>query len=181
MHSKRKQRLFEERALNVFRQAKVFLQTDKSLTPTLFLLYPEKTTVIELCFQDAQGKYASFADGVAQAVRTNADAIVAIMDTRYRKFPTKKAREQIQKNYRQGDLEAENAPEALQLVVSPHDGPDWGMVIPYTRSGETDDISYGRARSNISEGYVNNLIPEGWKTARRAKATKHKVPSGIRR
>jgi hypothetical protein len=136
-----------------------------------------------MCFQDAQEKYSSFATVLSRAVRTNADAIISITDQRYKKLSRGTTLEQFEKAYQQGDLSAENAPEALGMIVSPRDGPDWGLAVPYTYTRTTDatGIIYGRARPNARLPYKNNLIPEIWKTMAKTEAAKRNKPLPVRK
>lgn len=177
MTTKRKPRPFEKQALDLFKQAKELLQTNKAFTATVFLLYRGNVDVFEVPFQNSQEKWANFTHLVAKAVRVNADAIISITDQYYKKLPSKRATEQFLRRYRHGDIEAENAPEELGMIISPRNGPDWGLAIPYTRTPDTGVIVYGRARSNTRAPYTNSLVPESWKTAAKAKAAKRNAPS----
>ncbi|HEV3196662.1 MAG TPA: hypothetical protein VGZ73_02115 [Bryobacteraceae bacterium] len=161
-------RPFEKLALDLFKQAKEQLQANKSFAATVFLAYPFSIEVFELSFRGPQEKYASFASVVDLAARTRADAIITITDQRVRNLPQKAAREQFRKRYCQGDLEAEKALEELGMIVSPRDGPDWGLSAAYKLAADTGSIVFGRAKSNTRAPYTNNLVPESWKTASKA-------------
>ena len=180
MPTKSKARPFEELALDLLKQAKEKLRTNKSFTATVFLVYSSSVEIFELPFQGAQQLYASFTNVVEIAVRTNAEAIISITDQRVKTLPSKTAREQFLKRYRHGDLEAEKAPEALGMIVSPRCGPDWGLSVAYKRNDDTGSIVYGRAKSNTLAPYKNNLIPEGWKSSAKAEPAKRKVPQSSR-
>ena len=182
MPAKAKARPFEELALDLLKQAKEKLRTNKSFTATVFLVYPFHVEILELSFQRPEEKYASFANVIEMAVGTNADAIISITDQRVRTLPSKTATEQFRKRYRQGDLEAEKASEVLGMIVSPRDGADWGLSVAYKRTDDTGSIVYGRAKSNTRPPYTNNLIPESWKkAAAKAKPAKRKASPSRRK
>ena len=146
-------------------------------TATVFLVYPSSVEIFELPFQGPEEKHASFAGVVRLAVQTSAIAIISSTDQFVKDLRAKGAGEQFLRRYRLGDIEAEKTSEALGIIVSPRDGADWGLSAPYTRTGRSEMIVYGRARSNTRTPYVNSLVPESWKAAARAKAVAPKTPS----
>jgi hypothetical protein len=181
MTGKRKQQPFEKQALDLFRQAKIFLLANNCFAPTVFLVYPGRVAVFELSFQDAQEKYSSFATVVSRAIHTNAAAIISITDQRYRKLSHGRTVEEFAKTYQQGDLSTDNAPEALGMIVSPRDAPDWGLAVPYKRTSDATGIVYGKARYNKGKPYKNNLIPEIWKRMAKTEAASHNKPLPVRK